>query len=141
MVSFIMSQFFGLYMVIIAIIMLGRAKAYRQLVQKMDPQSGTVLLAGLIGLFLGMCFVGLHNVWVWAPIIYITLLSWMILILSLLWLVSPERMVLHTRKLFLSSGYYIVISAMLVSGLVLLFRGIYMYVTHKDAFLLSFAWN
>lgn len=135
LLSFVMSQFFGLYMLIIAIIMFSRAPYYRQLVQKMDPQSGTVVLAGMIGLAVGMLCVGLHNVWTLKPSTMVTIISWFILIFSILWLAIPERMVVMMRGLFLSSKFYVLILVMALSGLYFLARGVYIYATQHDTFL------
>ncbi len=134
-ISFVMSQFLGLYMLVIAVVMLSRASAYRQLVQKMDPQSGTIVLGGMIGLLLGMGMVGLHNVWVLGPVVLLTVISWLVLILSVLWLSSPERMVMYTRQLFSGSGFYAVTIFMAVLGGFMLARGVYLYATHQHNFL------
>jgi len=134
LISFILSQFFGIYMLIVALIMLIRVRHYRELVLKMKPDSGTILLGGLIGLMLGLFFVGIHNVWIFEPTAFLTLLCWLVLILSVLWLASPERMVVWTRKLCSGSGYYVLSSLMIITGLLLLGRGLYLYATHHMNF-------
>ena len=82
LISFILSQFFGLYLLILSLILFAREGKYRQLIQTLDPKSGTLVLAGLIGLMLGLFFVGLHNVWVIKPVITITLFCWLVLLLG-----------------------------------------------------------
>ncbi len=134
LVGFILSQFFGLYLSIVAIIMLYRVREFRQVVQGMKPQSGTILLGGLLGLMLGLFFVGIHNVWVFGPTVIITAIGWLITVISVLFLSSPERMVLWMGKLFAGSSYYVFVSMMLGFGLMLLVRGIYLYATHQHNF-------
>src|SRR3990167_3102687 len=135
LISFILSQFFGLYLLIVAVIMFTRVSQYRQLLQNMKPDSGTILLGGLVGLMIGLMLVGIHNVWMLKPIVFITLLCWLVLVFSVLWLISPERMVIWTKKLFLRRGYYVLASLMLILGLVLLSRGLFQYATHHQSFL------
>lgn len=135
--SFVMSQFFALYTLIIAIIMFSRVPQCRQLVLKMDPQSGTIVLAGMIGLAVGMLGVGLHNVWTFKPILLVTILSWLILVLSILWLSIPERMVVITKKLFLSSGLYVWLLVIALLGIYVLARGVYIFATQHDSFIFS----
>ena len=137
LLSFVMSQFFALYMLIMAIIMFSRVPQYRQLVLKMDPRSGTIVLAGMIGLAVGMLCVGLHNVWLLKPAIGVTIFSWLILVLSILWLSMPERMVVITKKLFLSSGFYVWLLLIVLLGIYILARGVYIYATKHDGFLFA----
>ena len=134
-VSFILSQFFGLYLLILGLIMIIRVGRHRQLAHKLNPDSGTILLGGLIGLMLGLFFVGIHNVWIFKPTVFITIVCWLILIFSILWLVTPEKMVVWTRMLCSGSGYYVLSSTMILFGLIFLSRGLYQYATHHQSFL------
>lgn len=134
-VSFILSQFFGLYILVVALLMFIRAHQYRQLAQKMKPDNGMILLGGLIGLMLGLFLVGIHNYWVLEPKVFITLMCWIVLVLSVLWLASPERMVVLTKKISSGSGYHVISSLMVIAGLWFLGRGIYLYATHQNSFL------
>ena len=137
MISFVLSQFLGLYLCIVAAIMFRRVNDYRKMISSMDPHSGTLVLGGLIGLLLGMFFVGIHNVWVLHPIVFVTIFCWLFLVLSVMYLSFPVRMVLMTRKLFLGSGYYVLISVMIIFGLLFLSRGVYLYVTNNHSFLFT----
>ncbi len=100
----------------------------------MEPERGTIVLAGLIGLLLGLFFVGVHNVWVLNPILFVTLLCWLVLIFSILLLSTPERMVGMIKRIFAGSGYYVLIMVMALSGFLLLIRGVYLYATHRHEF-------
>ena len=135
LLSFILSQFIGLYVFIVAVIMFIRARQYRQLVNKMKPDSGVMLLGGLIGLMLGLFLVGIHNVWVFRPIVCITLVCWLVLLLSILSLVSPELLVSITKKLCAGANYYVLSSIILFLGLLFLGRGLYQYATQFHSFL------
>ncbi len=135
LISFILSQFIGLYAFIVAVIMFIRAREYRQLVNKMNPDSGTILLAGLMGVLLGLLLVGIHNVWVFKPIVFITLVCWLVLLVSIMCLVAPEKLVSMLKKLCAGSNYYVFASVMLFLGLLFFGRGVYQYATHVQDFL------
>ena len=135
LISFILSQFIGLYVFIVAVSMFIRAREYRQLVNKMNPDSGTILLAGLMGLLLGLFLVGIHNVWVFKPIVFITLFCWLVLLVSMMCLVAPEKLVSMIKKRCAGSNYYVFASVMLFIGLLFFGRGVYQYATHAQDFL------
>lgn len=134
LISFILSQFFGMYLMIFGLLMLLRAAQYRRLINSLNPQSGTLLLGGLIGLMLGLFFVGIHNVWELKPTLFITLMCWFVLIWSILWLKSPEKMVLITQRMITRSRYYVISAVTLMLGLFFLSRGLYMYATQHQNF-------
>lgn len=133
-IAFKLSQFFGLYMVILAFVMFNRVHMYRRLIEKMDPESGTILLGALVGLVFGLFFVGINNDWRLTPGITVTLIEWTVLIVSLLWLAMPEQMIVVYKKLFLGKGYYIFTISMGLSGLIMLARGVYIFATHHREF-------
>jgi hypothetical protein len=126
--SFLLSQIFGLYCVILAIIMLSRAVFYRNLIAHMDLKYGTFIVASLFGLLLGLLLVGMHNVWVFKPRVLITLFCWFILVNSILWLSMPERMLVQLKRLYSGKGYYILYSVILALGCTLISRGVFLYV-------------
>jgi hypothetical protein len=135
LLSFILSQFFGVYWLILAVVMFYRAPYYRRMVKKMNPESGTILLGGLLGLMFGLFFVGIHNLWAFQPTVLVTLVCWFILIFSLLWLSTPERMVRWTQKMCTGKGYYVLSTFILLLSLFFLGRGVYMYAMQHQAFL------
>lgn len=134
-ISFILSQFLGLYSVIVAVIMFIRVRQYRELVQKMKPESGTLLLGGLFGLMVGLFLVGIHNIWVFKPIVYITVVCWAILLFSVLSLVSPDLLMVLMKKACSGSNYYVLASFLLMLGLIFLMTGLYLYAIHENSFL------
>lgn len=133
-VSFVLSQILGLYLIIKAFLMFSRAKIYRIKILQAAPDSSIIVLAATIGMMIGIVLVGLHNRFELKPDIFITLLCWLVLILSLLWLSTPERMLMWTKKLYAGKGYYYLNAAMFFAGLMLLFRGIYHFATGTISF-------
>ncbi len=126
--SFILSQIFGIYFIITAVIMLSRVVYYRQLIADLTTESSLIVLGGWLGLLLGLCLVGVHNIWVLKPRVALTLVCWLILIKSLLWLSAPEKMLSITKRVYAGIGYYIVVLVLMLSGIILMSRGYYLYV-------------
>ena len=126
--SFFLSQIFGLFLVITSILMLSRVEFYRKLVHDMKPDNSIIIVGGTIGLLLGLCLVDIHNIWVLKPRIVVTILCWIILIKSLLWLSAPEKMLSMTKKLYAGIGYYILVLFTTLFGVVLMARGFYLYI-------------
>ncbi|HBI22447.1 MAG TPA: hypothetical protein DDY37_07705 [Legionella sp.] len=131
--ALVLAQLLGLYFLIMAIVLYSRVAFYRRLIQRIDPESGTIVLAASIGLLLGIFFVGVHNVWVWGLGVGLTIICWGILLVSLLWLFAPVRMTLLTQALFLGRRYYFVVAFMALLGVALMSRSASVYVMHLQA--------
>jgi len=124
--SFLLAQLFGLYMVIMAIILLCRVRFYRSLVAGMSAQSGGLIISASFGLMLGLFLVLIHNFWVMEPRVVITVVAWFILIKSILWLSLPEQMLVMSQKLYSGVGYYIVVLFLAIVGIFLMTKGFYL---------------
>ncbi len=129
--SFLLSQVFGLYLVITAIIMLSRVDFYRDLVKHLDLRNGTIIIGASFGMLLGLLLVDLHNVWIMKPRVVVTVICWLILIASVCWLSVPELMLAWMRKIYAGRGYYLLTLFIGGWGCVLLFRGMYLFVKHN----------
>lgn len=123
--SYIISQILGLYLVIMAIILLARAKFYRNLIMNLDKNYVSVMVGSAFGLVIGLIIVALHNLWVSNIHILVTIIGWLILIKSITWLSVPERMVLWSKRISAGSGYYVMIAFMGIIGVLLLAKGYY----------------
>ena len=132
--SFLLSQIFGLYLIISSIIMLSRANFYRHLVRYIDLQHGTLIIGASFGLLLGLFLVDAHNIWILKPRVVVTLFCWFILIQSLLWLSIPEKMLVLVKRVYAGVGYYVLVYAMLVIGIGLVGRGLYLFLKHNLGF-------
>lgn len=105
--TFVLSQVFGLFFILSAIIMLCRAKLYRNLITKMDIHNGAVIYPSFFALFLGIFLVIIHNIWIMGPIGLVTVICWLILIKSILWLGFPEKMHACSTKMAGGAGFYV----------------------------------
>lgn len=125
--SIIISQFLGLYLIILTIIMVSRANFYRTFFMKMRADSGALIVAAACALFFGLFVICVHNFWNWSPALIVTVVAWLIVIKSILWLSFPEKMVSCTHDFFSGYGYYLTFGIIGLIGVLLLFRGFYMF--------------
>lgn len=121
----LIAQVSGLYLVIIAIILITRADFYRNLWVEVKSDSGVIALTASIGLIIGLGIVALHTHWVWAPKALITLLGWFITLKSVWWLAFPEKALNCTAKAMSGAGYYAVVAIIALVGLHLMTLGFY----------------
>ena len=131
--TFIFAQVFGLYFVTISIILLSRAEYYKKLVGKLkSPPSGIAMTASL-SLFVSLFLVVMHNIWVFGPRVYVTLICWLFLIKSVMWLGAPESMFNMLKKMWAGKGHYLVCVIMLIVGIYMMVRGFYLFMEDAGA--------
>ncbi len=126
--TIIFAQMFGLYLFIMAIIMLSKAQYYRTMISNVQAAGGNIVIAGAIGLMLGLFLVTVHNNWVWDSDVIITLFGWLILIKSILWLGFPECMLRCTKKVYDGPAYYIILVIVAILGIILMMKGFHAFV-------------
>jgi hypothetical protein len=131
--SFIFAQVFGLYFVIMAIILLSRADYYKAMIKKLKAPTAGGMLAASLWLFVSLFLVVMHNIWVVGPRTYITLICWLFFIRSVLWLAAPERMLHLLKKIWSGKGHYVVCVVMMLIGIYLMLRGFYLFVDDAGA--------
>ena len=81
------ARIFGLYIIIIASIMLLRPGHMGRFIKEFSENTGVILLAGVFTLFFGLAIILTHNVWAWNWTVIITLIGWIGLIKGI-WLVA-----------------------------------------------------
>lgn len=126
--SLLISQVLGFYLLIVAIVMLTRADYYRNLMTNLHEGSHAIMIGATFSLIIGIILVLVHNLWVWDEEVIITVVAWLILIKSVLWLAFPEKMMAFSRTFYAGPGYYITAAIALVIGIILLAYGFYLYV-------------
>lgn len=125
--SLFLAQVLGLYMFIMAIIMLSRVDYYRKMLTSIKPDSLIIILTASSGLMLGILLVLLHNFWLWQSEVLITIIAWLILIKSLLWLACPEYMAKLGSKVYAGWGYYAATILTGIIGMILISHGFYLF--------------
>ncbi|KTD46238.1 Integral membrane protein (PIN domain superfamily) [Legionella quateirensis] len=121
------AQGIGLYLIIIAIIMLTRAAYYQEMLTHLKVGSATIVVAATMGLIIGILMVLVHNIWIWESDVLITIIAWLLVIKSVMWLAFPECMVKYTEKVYSGRGYYLVAIIAAIIGIILLAHGFYLY--------------
>ncbi len=130
--SFIFAQVFGLYFVVMSIILLSRADYYKAMIGKLKLPLPWVSMVASLSLFVSLFLVVMHNIWVFGPRVYITLLCWFFLIKSVLWLAVPERMLALLKKLWAGKGHYIACVVMIIVGMYMMVRGFYLFMETSE---------
>lgn len=125
--SLLLGQILGLYMFIMAIVMLSRADYYRKMLTSIKPDSIIIVLTASSGLMLGIFLVLVHNIWIWESEVLVTIIAWLILIKSVLWLACPESMANYGRKIYAGWGYYAVAILTGIMGMILISHGFYLF--------------
>lgn len=126
--TFILSQIFGLYLVILAIILASRATYYKNLLNNINPHGFSLLLGGSMGLLLGLFLVTIHSFWEKHFVVdLLSIFLWFILIKSILILSFPEKVISLSQKLYSGNGYYVMVIIMAIVGVILMTNGYYLY--------------
>ncbi|MCH9756923.1 MAG: hypothetical protein K0U37_07020 [Gammaproteobacteria bacterium] len=131
--SFLFGQVFGLYFVIMSIIFLSRADYYKALIAKLEAPASGVMMSASIFLFIGLFLVLVHNLWLFKPVVMVTVICWLFVIKSVLWLAAPERMFKMTQKLWAGKGHYYLFSFMLVLGVFMMARAFYLFMAETGS--------
>lgn len=129
--SLFLAQAMGLYFVIVAIIMLARARYYQNILTRAHAGSSSMAVAGTMGLILGILLVLVHNIWVMDIEVLITMVAWLVLIKSVLWLGLPEMMANYTHKVYQGPGYYVLAILAGILGVILMSYGFYHFGFNK----------
>ncbi len=131
--TFLLSQILGSFFFIVAIVVMARMYYYRKIILQIQPEDPYIPVFACMILFLGIVLVVTHSVWVLRQGTIITLICWLILIKGLLWLALPEKMVATTKRICSGTGYYWVIVVLLVMGIILLGKGMELFILYRSA--------
>lgn len=121
--SFVIAQIMGLYLIVISIILLSRIQYYRELVAGLKCPNMALMASASFWLLIGIILVDLHNFWEWKPRVIVTIVAWMVLIKSVLWLAMPKRMLAFTQRAVAGPWLYVSISISTILGILLLTKG------------------
>ncbi|STX29258.1 Integral membrane protein (PIN domain superfamily) [Legionella beliardensis] len=103
--SFLIEQVLGLYLIIMAIVMIARADYYRNVLKDLTANRALVMVSASLTLVLGLIMVVIHNIWEVRFGLIITLVAWLILIKAVLWLAVPEFMANLIKRFSIGSLY------------------------------------
>ncbi len=125
--SFLLSQVFGLYFVIMSIIFMSRADYYKALISNIKKTGPGMVMTSSLCLFIGLFLVAMHNIWDLKPHTIITVICWFFVIKSVLWLAAPEHMLNLVKKIWKGRGHTVMCMIILFIGIYLMTRGFYLF--------------
>lgn len=125
--SFLLSQVFGLYFVIISVIFLSRASYYKNLMAKAKGPGIDVMINGLLFLLISLFFVVMHNIWTLHPRVAVTVVCWFFFIRSVLWLSAPTRMFNFVKKIWAGNAHRYMFTLLFLFGIYFMTRGFYLF--------------
>ncbi len=130
--SYLMANVFGLYLLVMGMVLLMRKASIQAMVNRLDSDSPVIFFNASWTLMLGIFLVDVHHDWVLKPLVVVTVLCWMILFKALLWLVMPHKMLEVLQKIINGKAYYVMTVLMLMVGGLLLVRSaaLVMHVMH-----------
>src|ERR1019366_4249899 len=117
-----LSRLIGLYCIVIALSMMTRRQDTVETVTALLQNSSMMLIVGIITLAAGLAMVLAHNIWSGgALVVVVTLVGWITLIKSLLFLFLPPEMEagLFLGQLHYQQLFYLYTSVSLVLGIYL----------------------
>ncbi len=124
--TYLLAEAFGLYFIIMSIILLSRENYYRKLMTKESHYPS--FLSCSLSLFVSIILVLIHNFWVWQPRLLVTLVCWAYLLRNVLLIAYPERFLAFIRRICMSKTYYLMLLGMAILGTILLVRGSMLFV-------------
>ncbi len=118
--TLLLSQVLGVYLIIMAAAMVNRVKFFRKIVSHLDAHNPSLFFFMPISLLAGLFLINIHGGWDYHPGVIITIIGWYILIRSVLFLISPEKVVECYQAFYAGVGYYYAVAICAVLGLILL---------------------
>ena len=125
--SLFLAQAMGLYLLIMGIVMLSRAGYYQPKLANIKIGDDSITAMATLGLILGISLVLVHNIWIWESEVMITVVAWLLLVKSVLWLSFPEFMVKCSHKLYSGWGYYAMAVIACLIGILLMSHGFFLF--------------
>jgi len=118
--SLFLAQLLGVYMLIVGVVILFRRETLMKAVSKMVSNISVVYIIALLELAAGLALVIGHNVWVMSWPVIITIVGWLMVVESTLYLVMPRRLLSKLLQRFNKENFYV------LCGLILLIAGAYL---------------
>ncbi len=120
--SLLLTKIFGFYFFIMAFVIFVRPIELQEVYKDVMQHRGTMFIFSALGLLLGLFLVLIHNIWTFDARLAITIISWWILIKSILGLFFPKSLMQIGRTVSTRNSILFSIGAIqLFLGLFLLY--------------------
>jgi hypothetical protein len=123
--SYLLAEAFGLYLVIMSVILLSRENYYRKLMTQ-EPHYPSLLSCSL-SLLISIFLLLIHNLWGLHPRLVVTLVCWLYFIRNILLIAYPEWVFKVIRQICVGKMYYLTLFMMATAGVLLLIRGSFIF--------------
>lgn len=121
--SFALSQIFGLFLFIVAIIFVSRKDYYSNVFAKMKSDNPLIMFVAICCLLIGLILISTHGVYYFQYRLVVTIFCWLVFLNGLLWLMIPEKMLSIAAKIMQGKSFYIFTAFIALIGFWILFRG------------------
>ena len=121
--SFFLAQALGIYMVIIGLAVLTRSRYIQPAVKEIILNSGMFFLFAIITLIMGIVLVLVHNIWIPAWPVIITIISWLIFISGIISLFFAQQIQPRALRMVQHPKFHLHGLIPLILGLILLYFG------------------
>ena len=125
--SFILAKALGLYMIVMAIVMITRPNYYKDIMQHIQKEKLATLSGASFSLIFGLLLLSVHNFWAFEPYVVVTIVAWVIVIKAVLWLAIPERMADMLHEIYSGKLYYVIAIITGIFGIWILSYGIFLF--------------
>ncbi|KTC68070.1 Integral membrane protein (PIN domain superfamily) [Legionella birminghamensis] len=121
--TLLIEQVLGLYLLIVALILIARGPYYQELMKRVGTNSGWILVGASFSLVFGLIMVVIHNIWEWDYELLVTVIAWLIVVKSILWLAFPESMLGIAQRVYSGGSYYVIMALVGILGVFLISHG------------------
>ena len=119
-----LAKLIGLTMIIVSLYTLAQKRTVIALIKAMIDDRPLMFFIELVGMIAGLAMVLAHNIWSGTLAIVVTLIGWMLLIRSLVWMVLPPRTMRQLiSALRLERNYPVFAGLSLLIGAYLTYQG------------------
>ena len=121
--SIFLAKVFGVFFLFVALALIVNKDDYKGLFASLVQDAGHIFLWGVLGVFLGLIFVMVHNVWDGGWRTIITLLAWGTLLKGVLSMLFPGLVYNMLKKANVENMYLLEFSLSVILGIVLSYFG------------------
>jgi len=122
-ISIFLAKVFGIYLVIVSLLLLIRYKELKNIYKNFFKDSSITLFTGVITLILGILLVVSHNIWEWSWVVIITILAWTTFIKGITILLFPDHMLRFAKKISNETFFKVDGVIVFLIGVLLLYFG------------------